>query len=80
MPLTRQQIETLIKLVCTTVDDCLDCDQCCDYIAAFAESKLEGKSVPEALKIVQVHIEQCPCCADELNLLLEALKAEDGGI
>lgn len=75
MSLSDQQIEKLLKLVVSSQPDDLDCDGCFERIAEFAEQELAAKKIPEAMQVVQRHLNQCPCCQDELNALMEGLRA-----
>lgn len=76
MPLTPQQIRTMIQIVIATQEeDQLDCGGCLNKMAQFAELKLEGTSIPEAMETVQVHMENCPCCGAEFEALLAAIRA-----
>jgi hypothetical protein len=79
MSLSQEQIAKLLKLVAQCREDQFDCDGCLRHVAEFAELQLAHRSVPEALLAVQIHLEQCPCCADEYNTLLVALRAMDDG-
>jgi len=42
-----------------------------------AQAELEGREVPQALELVQIHLEQCKCCRDEYDALLTALREID---
>jgi predicted anti-sigma-YlaC factor YlaD len=75
MPLKKEHIESLLRLVRSVQEDCLDCDGCYDRIAEFAEIELSGREIPEALVNVRIHLHQCPCCTDEYNALIEGLEA-----
>ena len=75
MGLSKDKIDLLLKLVASSQEDCLDCDHCFEHIAEFAEAHLTGQTIPEALKTVQVHLESCPCCADEYQTLVAALRS-----
>jgi len=73
MPLSKQQISTLVSLVVATSDDSMDCDGCFGKIAEFADAKLAGRSLNESMLVVQNHLENCPCCQDEFQALLAAM-------
>ncbi len=77
MPLSKQQISTLITLVVNTTPDALSCDDCLGDVAQFAESELVGTSLCESLLKVREHLKNCPCCNDEYQSLLEALRSID---
>lgn len=74
MRLSKTQVHKLVKLVASTSSDDGDCGSCFDHLAEFAENKLEGKEIPDALREVQTHIDQCPCCRVELDALMEGLR------
>ena len=63
-----------MRMVVDSRPDCLDCDGCFDHIAEFAERELKARPLNEALKNVEVHLKQCPCCQAEYQVLLEGLQ------
>ncbi len=75
MQLSKEQITTLLELVASVEPDDLDCDGCLSHLAEFAEVELERREIPDALKAVERHLEQCLCCKDEYNTLLDGLRA-----
>lgn len=75
MPLSKQQVNTLISLVVNSTPDTLSCDECMLHVAQFAEAELTGASLCESLSKVKEHLKNCPCCNDEYQSLLEALKS-----
>ena len=78
MPLSQQQISTLVSLVINSTPDPLSCDDCLVDVAQFAETELTGASLPESMLKVRTHLKNCPCCNDEYQSLLEALRALNG--
>ena len=77
MSLSNEQIKSLIEVVASTTDDQLDCDGCYDQIAEFADTQLAGLSLSDAMKAVESHLANCPCCKDEYETLLAALRGCD---
>ena len=77
MTLSNDQIKNLMAMVGETEADHLDCDGCFEHLAEFAEQSLAGRELPEALKAVETHLQQCPCCKDEYQALMEGLRAID---
>ncbi|EMI46859.1 hypothetical protein [Rhodopirellula sp. SWK7] len=75
MSLSKKQISTLLGLIGSTEPDATDCDGCYSHLAEFAELELAGSEVPEAFEAIQRHLEQCPCCKNEFDVLIEGLKA-----
>jgi len=71
--LSKEQIQTLVSLIVTTEPDQISCDGCFGQIGEYAEIALEGRELPEGMKVIQRHLEQCPCCKGEYEALLDAL-------
>jgi predicted anti-sigma-YlaC factor YlaD len=78
MSLSKEQVKTLLSVVAGTTDDSLDCDGCFGHVSQFVEMKLAGMNLCESMKMVQTHLENCPCCQDEFEALLAAIR-EVGG-
>ena len=72
--LTKEQIDKLVGMVSSAEEDGLTCDDCLGRVAEFAEASLEERDLCEGLQAIQRHLEQCVCCKDEYEALLEALK------
>jgi len=79
MKLSSDQVKKLISVVAQTSPDALDCDGCLSHVAEFADAKLTGKTTCESMQAVQAHLENCPCCEHEFQMLVEALRALEGG-
>lgn len=78
MKLSRVQTKTLLEIVASAKPDEIDCDGCFEHLAEFVEHELMGIQIPEALRKIQRHIDQCPCCSDEHQALLEGLRTLEG--
>ena len=74
MTLNQDQIRFLVQAVSKTTPDSMDCDGCQTKVAQFAETELAGKTRCQSMDAVRNHMQNCPCCQDEYNALLEALK------
>ena len=75
MSLTNQQIQKLLNLVASVQDDSMDCDGCYHRISEFVERQLEGQPLDAAMHAVELHLANCPCCADEYRVLKAGLTA-----
>lgn len=75
MKLSNKQVSSLIDLVVSAKRDDLGCDGCLELIDQFAQAELDGTEIPEIMKKVRDHLEQCLCCRDEYDALLIALRA-----
>lgn len=72
--LSKEQIQTLVGLIATTDSDSMSCDDCFGQIGEFAEKALDGRELSGGMKVIQRHLEQCPCCKGEYEALVDALK------
>ena len=75
MPLSEQQISSLLYFVATVERDPIDCDDCYRRLAEFAEAKIREVEIPQALRAIEVHLRQCPCCKKEYESLLHAMRS-----
>lgn len=74
MSLNGQQIAQLMRMIADASPDCLDCEGCYDQIAEFADRQLKQQAISDAMREVENHLKQCPCCHNEYQVLLEGLK------
>jgi hypothetical protein len=75
MPLDRRQIETLLSAVSRTCEEEITCGECLAGMAEFAELRLVGAEIPQALRRIQEHLVICPECAEEYEVLLDVVRA-----
>jgi predicted anti-sigma-YlaC factor YlaD len=73
MPLSRKEIESLMRLVGKTKESEIDCERCIGVVAEFAEQQLAGKTISEGLKAVEHHLSICDECREEYEALRRAL-------
>jgi hypothetical protein len=73
MPLSKNEIDGLLRAVGLTADDEINCEQCLAVVADFAEHELAGKSIPDGLKVVEHHLSTCAECCEEYEALQRAL-------
>lgn len=74
MPLSNEQVSTLISMVGSAAPDSVDCDGCFRRLAEFAEAEITNREIPDALNAIETHLAQCACCKDEYSALLEGLR------
>lgn len=74
MPLSKQEIDGLMRLIGLTRDDEINCEQCLALVAEFVELKLAGKSIPESLQAVEHHLSICAECREEYEALQRVLQ------
>lgn len=74
MPISHQEIETLLQWVRLTRNEEIDCDLCFSQIAEFAERELAQKPLNESLAAVAQHLAICGDCQEEYEALLQGLE------
>ena len=81
MALRPEQAKALLEMVLGTRDQEMTCDACVADLAEFVEVQLTGRPLSDALQAVHAHLARCHDCADEYQVLrqaLEALAEEEG--
>lgn len=73
MPMSKHEIEELMRLIGLTKDSEINCEQCLALVAEFAEQELAGRSIHDGLKAVEHHLSICPECREEYEALQRAL-------
>ena len=53
----------------------LTCPECLDELDRYTQSILDGMPIDGLLDRVREHLEACPCCTGQFELVLETLKA-----
>jgi len=79
MSLSKEQISTLLSLVASATEDQISCDGCFEHVAQFVETELAGAPLDDTMKLIKNHMQNCPCCKDEYNALVEAMTALNEG-
>ena len=75
MKLEPATLKRILRQVLTTRPHEIACDECLEELDRFAEMKLAGKDVAEAMALVQDHLDHCSDCREEFEALLAALRA-----
>lgn len=73
-PEGKTKVSTVVAAALSVLPQERGCDDVFEYFAAYAESKLTGSNPPASSQLVAEHLERCPCCLEEFDLLLESLK------
>ncbi len=75
MTLRPEILKQIVKRVVNTSPVEIACDKCFEQLDEFAEQKLAGKPVSEAMPLVEDHLKRCGDCREEFEALLDALVA-----
>ena len=76
MTLSRNESENLLRLVGLTKDDEINCEQCLELVAEFAEQQMAGKSITERMQALEQHLAVCPECREEYEALKRTLQQD----
>ncbi len=74
MTLNQSQTDKLLRQIAATVPDELDCDGCLELLPLFVELIVAAEQIPVELLCVRIHLEQCECCTEEFQVIVECLK------
>ena len=77
MPLSKEEVDGLLRMIWLTEDTEINCEQCLCLVAEFAQQQLAGKSIQEGLQAVQQHLAVCTECREEYEALRETLDKMD---
>jgi hypothetical protein len=75
MALKSEQVDRLLKIIRQTREVELTCPECLDELDKYTQSILDGLPIDGVLERVREHLEACPCCTGQFQLVLETLKA-----
>ena len=71
------QLNRIVGMAMSVLPQELGCDDCFEFLAAFAEHILNGTAMPESLRPVAEHLDRCPACLEEMRILVQAISAPD---
>ncbi|HEX5104616.1 MAG TPA: hypothetical protein VFV87_12435 [Pirellulaceae bacterium] len=77
MALNSGQVRRLLKMIRQTREAEMTCPECLDELDKYTQKTIDGTPIDGVLVNVREHLEACPFCMDQFNLVLEALQAID---
>ena len=77
MTLPTDTLRMLVATSLATTDEEPSCGECDLEVDRFAEMSLAGLDAAQALPIVEEHLAGCPCCREEYEALMDALRAAE---
>ena len=78
MALTSEQIGRLLKKIQQTREVEMTCTECLDELDKYTQRVLDGMPIEGVLDRVREHLEACPCCTGQFQLVLETLQEIEG--
>jgi hypothetical protein len=76
--LTPSELRLLAQATLVTRPEEIGCDTCLEHVASYAETRLAGLPLTEALRLVEEHLSLCGECQEEFAALAAALRNDDG--
>ena len=73
--LDLQTLKMMVKEIMTTQENEITCGECYEELDRYVELYLAGKDVTTAMPLVKQHLEHCPDCREEFELLLKAIQS-----
>jgi hypothetical protein len=67
----RDGLERLLRLVAHTEDQELSCAECFDQLPQYVDLELAGEAAATRLPRFDQHLQQCPVCREEYEVLRE---------
>jgi uncharacterized protein with PIN domain len=77
MALNPEQVAQLLVMLRQTKDVELTCPECLEELDKYAQGVLDETPIEGVLQRVREHLEACPFCNEEFQLVLETLRAVD---
>ena len=71
-----EMMQGLINMLVMTDTNEVSCDEVFAVLAEFAEMKQRGEDVIKFMPLIQKHLDMCPDCREEYEILMDVLKAE----
>lgn len=75
MPYRREVLTTILLMSRETRDHEIGCDDCWEEFDRLAELVLLGHRPEQIVPLVDVHLRNCPECAEEFRALLDSLRS-----
>ena len=73
---SEKMIENLLKRLAITEENEISCDDVHELLDEFTELKMREADVRHLMPLVHHHLQLCPDCTEEHELLLQALEIE----
>lgn len=75
MTLSPKQVDLLLKQIQHTREVEITCPECLDELDKYTQRFLDGAPIEGVLVSVREHLDDCPCCTGQFNLVLETLRS-----
>ena len=73
----KNRFERWLQNIHNTQDEELSCSECFDIVSHFVEVELSGKDAAAKMPQVKQHLDQCPACRAEYEVLRDLQRLEN---
>jgi hypothetical protein len=73
--LDASRTRRLLQAIYSTRPDEVSCNECFEVADRYAELVVAGVDAAQVLPLVEDHLIRCPCCREEFEALIAALRA-----
>jgi hypothetical protein len=73
---SSDMMESLINKLAITEEQEIACDEVHEILDQFTELKMRGENMAQLMPLVQRHLDLCPDCREEHEVLIQALEFE----
>jgi hypothetical protein len=73
MSITPDQAKKMLKMIESTQEEELSCDDVFELLDVYAEMAQHGEDMAKLLPLVKHHLEMCPDCREEYEALMRIL-------
>ena len=75
----RKRFEDWLKNIYATQEEEISCTECFDLVSSFVELEVSGQDATAKMPQVKQHLNQCPACRYEYEILRDLRRLEDEG-
>jgi hypothetical protein len=77
--MNRDRFERWLRNIYETQDEEISCTECFDLVSRFVELEVSGQDAAAQMPQVKQHLNQCPACHAEYEILRDLRRLEDEG-
>jgi len=74
MNIDPKMIKDMVREIVTTREDEMECPECFEHLDHFADLLLSGADLDNMMLRLRHHLEHCPHCKEEFDVLLDAVR------
>jgi hypothetical protein len=75
--MNRDRFEKWLRNIYETQDEEISCTECFDLVSRFVELEVSGQDAVANMPQVKQHLNQCPACRDEYEILRDLRRLEE---